>query len=142
VHRGGLGTETLAVAPQAPDEQRHAEDEQGVPRIEPVREAFTIWVSFRRMSRIEMISSVMFPNVALSSPPARGPARIASCSVERPINAARGRIASAEVKKTASSCCRKLKARETGMKMRSHSSLGFVIDLTSAEPFRRDRVKP
>jgi hypothetical protein len=45
-----------------------------------------------------------------------------------------GRIASAEVK-TASSCSQRLKTRDTGTKRRSHSSLGFDIDLTNGSPF-------
>ena len=50
-----------------------------------------------------MMSSVTLPNVALISPPMRGPVCSASCSVERPISPASGRIAAADVRKIARS---------------------------------------
>jgi hypothetical protein len=50
-----------------------------------------------------MMSSVTFPNVALTSPPILGPVWMASCSVALPISPARGRMAAADVRKIASS---------------------------------------
>src|SRR5262249_2096525 len=65
-------------------------------RIEPISEALTTSNCCARTSRMAMISSVMLPNVALRRPPTRGPARIASWSVARPMRAARGMIAREE----------------------------------------------
>jgi hypothetical protein len=46
-----------------------------------------------------MISSAALPNVALSSPPTPAPARLASCSVARPIHPAKGMIPKPDIKR-------------------------------------------
>src|SRR3990170_3084936 len=62
------------------------------PMIDPVMEALTTsWRPLNSANRA-MISSVAFPNVALSRPPIPGPACFPSSSVARPMNHARGMI--------------------------------------------------
>ena len=70
-----------------------------LPMIEPVSEAFTTSGKPARSARNQMISSVAFPNVELSSPPAAGEVRDASSSTESPMYFARGMTAPAERKK-------------------------------------------
>ena len=65
------------------------------------------------------------PNVAFTNPPILGPVWSASCSVERPISPASGRIASAEVTNTTSSLPpASSSAIETGTSTSSQSSDG------------------
>ena len=64
--------------------------------------------------------------MALTSPPSRGPIRIVSCSVERPIKAARGTIASADVMNTATLKPSSWAASEIGTKTSSQSSDGVA----------------
>jgi hypothetical protein len=95
------------------------------PRIEPVSDAFTISVWSSRIRKIAMMSSVTLPKVAFTRPPILGPVWSASCSVERPISPASGRIASAEVTNTRSSLPRaSSSATETGTSTSSQSSEG------------------
>ena len=61
--------------------------------MEPASDAFTTsWSPARRAARL-MISSAALPKVAFKRPPTPSPRREASCSVARPIQPARGRIA-------------------------------------------------
>jgi hypothetical protein len=71
-----------------------------LPRIDPINEAFTIRKLSALISRTHTISAVMYPKVAFTSPPRRGPIRAATCSVERPMRPASGTMAKAEVMKT------------------------------------------
>ena len=106
-------------------EERQPEDQEQFPRIEPVSDAFTISVLSSRIRKNAMTSSVTLPNVALTSPPIRGPVCRASCSVERPIRPASGRIAPAEVRKIRSSLPpASSSTTETGTSTSSQSSEG------------------
>jgi hypothetical protein len=79
-----------------------------------------------RIRKIAMISSVTLPNVALISPPRRGPMCSASCSVDRPISPASGRIAPADVRKIArSGPPATSRTIAIGTRTRSQSSDGF-----------------
>ena len=69
------------------------------PMIEPTNDALTTSKLPASTSSTATISSVTLPNVALSRPPRRGPTRIASWSVARPIRPASGMMASPEVMK-------------------------------------------
>jgi hypothetical protein len=71
-----------------------------LPMIDPVIDALTTSWSPARSAMSAMISSAALPNVALRSPPIPDPIRPARCSVARPMYAASGTIAVAEVAKT------------------------------------------
>src|SRR5881628_2950016 len=70
------------------------------PTIEPVSDAFTTSVRPRDSAKIAMMSSVAFPNVALSRPPTPGPACLPSSSVASPRNHASGTMAIPAAAKT------------------------------------------
>ena len=101
--------------------------------IEPVSDAFTISVLSSRIRKNAITSSVTLPNVALISPPTRGPVWSASCSVERPIRPASGRIAPAEVTKISRSLPPTISsAMETGTRTSSQSSDGRSFGIREA----------
>ncbi len=66
----------------------------------PVIDAFTRAMCPLLSATIAMISSAALPNVALRNPPQAGPARLASCSVPRPISPASGTSDNAVVTNT------------------------------------------
>ena len=103
------------------------------PMIEPVSDAFTISVLSSRIRKNAITSSVTLPNVALISPPTRGPVWSASCSVERPIRPASGRIAPAEVTKISRSLPPAISSTmETGTRTSSQSSEGRSFGIREA----------
>ena len=71
-----------------------------LPIMQPAIDASTTSWSPARNAARAIMSSAALPNVALSSPPTPSPMRSARCSVARPIQAASGTIARAEVMKT------------------------------------------
>src|SRR5215813_5917962 len=91
------------------------------PTMDPTIDAFTTSCSPARKAASAMMSSAALPKVALSSPPTPSPMRSASCSVARPIHAARGRMARDEVAKTrrCRSGARNSRPMATGTKSRS-----------------------
>ena len=91
------------------------------PRIEPVSDAFTISMRSPEDQKNAMISSVTLPNVALISPPTRGPTCSASCSVERSIWPASGRIAPADVRRSPGWSAGDLQEDRVGTRTRSQS---------------------
>ena len=101
--------------------------------IEPVSDAFTISILSSRIRKNAITSSVTLPNVALTSPPIRGPVCSASCSVERPIRPASGRIAPAEVRKISRSLPpASSSTMETGTRTSSQSSEGRSFGIREA----------
>ena len=136
VHRGGLGTETLEVVPQAPDEQRHAEDEQEVaqdrsgqgglhdldlvPKDEQDRDDQLRDVPERRVEQPSSTRTGVDRELLRRASDQCGEGRK---DRERGGEEDRGLLLP------------EAQGEETGMKMRSHSSLGFVTTSRARSPF-------
>jgi hypothetical protein len=89
----------LAMA-QSAGEHRGASTSRMFPTIEPTSDALTTSCSPARSAANAMISPAALPNVALRRPPTPSPSRVAICSVARPIQPARGTMASADATNT------------------------------------------